>query len=85
MERFASLGVVDAVIVARGGHKSAIRLLRGPQVDLMVDAARRGRHVPHPLHGLEGAQRPAPGERPRPRLEPVASTASSGSARTASR
>jgi DNA polymerase (family 10) len=35
MERFTSLGIVDH-IVARGGHKSAIRLLRGPQVDLMV-------------------------------------------------
>ena len=35
MERFASLGTVDHV-VARGGHKSAIRLIRGPQVDLMV-------------------------------------------------
>ncbi len=35
MERFTSLGTVDH-IVARGGHKSAIRLLRGPQVDLMV-------------------------------------------------
>jgi DNA polymerase (family 10) len=35
MERFLGLGTVDT-IVARGGHKSAIRLLRGPQVDLMV-------------------------------------------------
>ncbi|HEX3427702.1 MAG TPA: DNA polymerase/3'-5' exonuclease PolX [Candidatus Limnocylindrales bacterium] len=35
MTRFTSLGIVDT-IVARGGHKSAIRLLRGPQVDLMV-------------------------------------------------
>ena len=35
MKRFASLGTVDHV-VARGGHKSAIRLIRGPQVDLMV-------------------------------------------------
>jgi DNA polymerase (family X) len=35
MARFASLGTVDH-IVARGGHKSAIRLIRGPQVDLMV-------------------------------------------------
>jgi DNA polymerase (family 10) len=35
MKRFTGLGVVDT-IVARGGHKSAIRLLRGPQVDLMV-------------------------------------------------
>ncbi len=35
MARFATLGPVDQV-VARGGHKSAIRLIRGPQVDLMV-------------------------------------------------
>ena len=35
MARFATLGAVDH-IVARGGHKSAIRLIRGPQVDLMV-------------------------------------------------
>jgi DNA polymerase (family 10) len=35
MERFTSLGTVDHV-VARGGHKSAVRLMRGPQVDLMV-------------------------------------------------
>jgi DNA polymerase (family 10) len=35
MTRFADLGTVDR-IVARGGHKSAIRLIRGPQVDLMV-------------------------------------------------
>jgi DNA polymerase (family 10) len=35
MERFTSLGIVDHV-VARGGHKSAIQLMRGPQVDLMV-------------------------------------------------
>jgi DNA polymerase (family 10) len=35
MKRFTDLGTVDH-IVARGGHKSAIRLTRGPQVDLMV-------------------------------------------------
>jgi DNA polymerase (family 10) len=35
MERFTSLGTVDHV-VARGGHKSSVRLMRGPQVDLMV-------------------------------------------------
>jgi DNA polymerase (family 10) len=35
MAGFTRLGTVDT-IVARGGHKSAIRLLRGPQVDLMV-------------------------------------------------
>ncbi|MGK2850432.1 MAG: DNA polymerase/3'-5' exonuclease PolX [Candidatus Limnocylindrales bacterium] len=35
IERFTSLGVVDHV-VNRGGYKAAVRLLRGPQVDLMV-------------------------------------------------
>lgn len=35
IERFVSLGVVDHV-VNRGGYKAAVRLLRGPQVDLMV-------------------------------------------------
>jgi DNA polymerase (family 10) len=34
MERFTNLGVADEVI-GRGGHKSAIRMFRGPQVDLM--------------------------------------------------
>ena len=33
--RFTSLGVVDQ-IVNQGGYKAAVRLLRGPQVDLMV-------------------------------------------------
>ena len=35
MAAFASLGMVEQV-VSRGGHKSAVRLLRGPQVDLMA-------------------------------------------------
>jgi DNA polymerase (family 10) len=35
MDLFTGLGAVEAV-VNRGGHKSAVRLLRGPQVDLMV-------------------------------------------------
>ena len=35
MERFTKLGIVDSVI-NRGGHKAAVRLLRGPQVDLML-------------------------------------------------
>ncbi len=35
MAAFASLGMVEQV-VNRGGHKSAVRLVRGPQVDLMV-------------------------------------------------
>jgi DNA polymerase (family X) len=35
MERFTNLGVADEVI-GRGGHKSAIRMFRGPQVDLMA-------------------------------------------------
>ncbi|HEX5015797.1 MAG TPA: DNA polymerase/3'-5' exonuclease PolX [Candidatus Limnocylindrales bacterium] len=35
MDRFTNLGVADEVI-GRGGHKSAIRMFRGPQVDLMA-------------------------------------------------
>jgi DNA polymerase IV (family X) len=35
MDAFTSFGLVDSVI-NRGGHKAAIRLQRGPQVDLMV-------------------------------------------------
>ncbi len=35
IERFITLGVVDHV-VNRGGYKAAVRLLRGPQADLMV-------------------------------------------------
>ncbi|MBA2299142.1 MAG: hypothetical protein H0W22_00015, partial [Chloroflexi bacterium] len=35
IERFTSLGVVDHV-VNKGGYKAAVRLLRGPQADLMV-------------------------------------------------
>jgi DNA polymerase (family X) len=35
IERFTTSGLVDSVI-NRGTHKAAVRLLRGPQVDLMV-------------------------------------------------
>ncbi len=35
IERFTSLGMVDAVL-NHGGYKAAVRMLRGPQVDLMV-------------------------------------------------
>src|SRR5438552_9326957 len=35
VDRFVGLGSVDTVI-GRGGHKAAVRLFRGPQVDLMV-------------------------------------------------
>ncbi len=35
IDRFTGLGVVEDVI-NRGGYKAAVRLLRGPQVDLMV-------------------------------------------------
>jgi DNA polymerase (family 10) len=35
IERFVGLGAVDTVI-NRGGYKAAVRLLRGPQVDLMI-------------------------------------------------
>ena len=35
VERFTSLGIVDRVM-NRGGHKAAVQLMRGPQVDLMI-------------------------------------------------
>jgi DNA polymerase (family 10) len=35
MDRFTGLGAVESV-VNRGGHKAAVRLMRGPQVDLML-------------------------------------------------
>lgn len=35
IERFTTLGVVESVI-SSGPHKASVRLLRGPQVDLMV-------------------------------------------------
>ena len=35
VDRFAGLGIVESVL-NRGGHKAAVRLLRGPQVDLMI-------------------------------------------------
>ena len=35
MDAFTGFGLVDSV-VNRGGHKAAVRLQRGPQVDLMV-------------------------------------------------
>jgi len=37
IERFTTLSIVDHVI-NRGGYKAAVRLMRGPQVDLMVMA-----------------------------------------------
>jgi DNA polymerase (family X) len=47
MDRFLGLGAVDAVI-DRGDHKSAVRLLRGPQVDLM--AMTPGEAGPYRVH-----------------------------------
>ena len=35
VERFTTLGAVESVI-AKGPHKASIRLLRGPQIDLMI-------------------------------------------------
>ena len=35
IERFTTLGIVDHV-VNQGGYKAAVRLMRGPQVDLMI-------------------------------------------------
>ena len=47
MDRFLGLGAVDSVI-GRGTHKSAARLLRGPQVDLMAMAP--GESGPYLVH-----------------------------------
>jgi len=47
MDRFLGLGAVDAVI-GKGDHKSAVRLLRGPQVDLMAMAP--GEAGPYLVH-----------------------------------
>ena len=70
IERFTGLGVVDHV-VNRGGYKAAVRLLRGPQVDLMImPPGEAGTYLIH-FTGLEGAQRPAPRDGARPGLEPV--------------
>jgi DNA polymerase (family 10) len=47
MAGFTTLGTVDSVI-GRGGHKSAVRLMRGPQVDLMVmPPGAAGTHLLH--------------------------------------
>ena len=70
MAAFTSLGMVDRV-VNRGTQKSAVGLIRGPQVDLMAMTARRRGHLSHPLHGVEGAQRATAGDGARSRLEPV--------------
>jgi len=35
LDRFTGFGLVDTVL-NKGGHKAAVRLMRGPQVDLMV-------------------------------------------------
>ncbi len=54
----------------RRGDRAGDAQVGGPAVPRAAgrpdgDAARRGRHVPDPLHRLEGAQREAPGDRPR--------------------
>ncbi len=51
----------------QGGRPAAPRPAGRPD----GHAARHRRHVPHPLHGLQGAQRPPPRAGPRPGLEPV--------------
>ena len=51
----------------QGGRPAAARPAGGPD----DHAAGRGRHVPDPLHRLQGAQRQAAGDGARPGLEPV--------------
>ena len=54
-----------------GTHKAAVRLLRGPQVDLMImPPGAAGTYLIH-FTGSKDAQRQAARARPRPRLEPV--------------
>ena len=55
----------------RAAYKAAVRAAARPAGRPDGDAARRRGHVPHPFHGLEGAQRPAPRAGPRHGLEPV--------------
>ena len=70
IDAFTTFGMVDSVI-NKGGYKAAVRLMRGPQVDLMVmPPGEAGTYRIH-FTGLEGAQRPAPRDGPRPGLEPV--------------
>ena len=51
----------------QGGRPDHARPAGGPD----GHAAGRGRDLPDPLHRVEGAQRPPPGDGPRPGLEPV--------------
>ena len=67
---FTGLGVVDHV-VNQGGYKAAVRLLRGPQVDLMVmPPGEAGTYRIHFTGSKEHNVRLA-GDGPRPGLEPV--------------
>ena len=70
LDRFVGQSATEEVL-GRGSYKAAIRLRGGPQVDLMIVPPGAGRDVRHPLHRLQGAQRPAPRDGPRPGLEPV--------------
>ena len=59
IDRFTHLGVVDKVLGAghrEGGDHDPPRPAGRPD----GHAARRGRDVPHPLHGVRGPQHPAP-------------------------
>src|SRR5258705_2409997 len=71
IEAFTSFGPVDSII-NKGGYKAAVRLMRGPQVDLMVmppgEAGTYRIHftgskepkLPPPPMGRDPGRRPSP-------------------------
>ena len=70
VDAFTTFGMVDSVI-NKGGYKAAVRTPARAAGGPDDHAAGRGRDLPDPLHGLQGAQRQAPRHGPRPGLEPV--------------
>ena len=67
IERFTALGSVDHV-VNKGGYKAAVRLQRGPQVDLMIMRPGEAGTYRDPLHRVQGPQHPVARDGPRPGL-----------------
>ena len=77
-------GIVDPV-VNRGGYKAAVRLLRGPQVDLMVMPPGEAGHVPGSTSRGRRNTTSGSGRWPATAAGACPRRASCGSARTASR
>ncbi len=84
IDAFTAFGLVDSVI-NRGGYKAAVRLMRGPQVDLMVMPPGEAGHLPDPLHRARRSTTSGSGRWPATRAGACPRRASCGSARTASR